>query len=170
MAASSGDRSASSSAAAASVCPGWQYPHWTTLPLYHASRTASMTGPDAPSTVVTAFPTAPPASVWHDLVLRPSINTVHAAQYPIPQPYFVPRSPSASRSTHNSGLVAKRSSTSTSAPFTFSFTRPSWASERATGTHPPAARTGHDYARLITSAVRGHHRIPVLPLCLLCQA
>jgi hypothetical protein len=51
-----------------------------------------------------------PAGVWHDLVLRPSISTVHAAQYPIPQPYFGPRSPSTSRSTHNSGLVAKRSS------------------------------------------------------------
>src|ERR1039457_6461782 len=164
MAASSGDRSASSSADAASVCPGWQYPHWTTLPRYHASRTASTTGPEAPSTVVTAFPVARPANVWHDLVLRPSISTVHAAQYPIPQPYFVPCSPSTSRSTHNSGLAAKRSSTSTSAPFTFSFTRTSWASQRATGNTSAAARTGHGQARLITSRVRGHHRIPVIRL------
>src|ERR1700724_359516 len=97
MAASSGDRFSARSAAAARLWPGWQYPHWTTLPRCHASRTASMTGPEAPSTVVTALPTAVPAGVWHDLVLRPS------------------------RSTHTSGLPAKRSSTSTSAPFTFSF-------------------------------------------------
>jgi hypothetical protein len=35
---------------------------------------------DAPSTVVTAVPTARAAGVWHDLVFRPSISTVHAAQ------------------------------------------------------------------------------------------
>jgi hypothetical protein len=104
--ASSGDRSVSSSAVAASVCPPWQYPHCTTLPRCHASRTASTTGPDAPSTVVTVFPAARPAGVWHDFVLRPSTRTVHAAQYPIPQPYFVPCMPSTSRSTHNSGLFA----------------------------------------------------------------
>jgi hypothetical protein len=35
---------------------------------------------DAPSTVVTAVPTARSAGVWHDLVFRPSISMVHAAQ------------------------------------------------------------------------------------------
>jgi hypothetical protein len=35
---------------------------------------------DAPSTVVTAVPAARSAGVWHDLVFRPSISTVHAAQ------------------------------------------------------------------------------------------
>src|SRR5579863_7678141 len=85
-----------------------------------------MTGPEAPSTVMTALPAAVAAGVWHDLVLRPSISTVHAAHCPIPQPYFGPCSSSTSRSTHSSGLPAKRSSTSTSAPFTFSFTTTSW--------------------------------------------
>jgi len=39
------------------------------------------------------------------LVFRPSISTVHAAQEPIPQPYFVPRRPGTSRSIHDSGLL-----------------------------------------------------------------
>src|ERR1700704_1534250 len=131
MAASSGDWFSARSAAAARVWPGWQYPHWTTLPQCHASRIASMTGPEAPSTVVTALPTAVPAGVWHDLVFRPSISTVHAAHCPIPQPYFGPCSSSTSRSTHSSGLPAKRSSTSTSALFTFSFMTTSWIGRRA---------------------------------------
>ena len=75
----------------------------------------------APSTVVTAFPTARSVAVWHDFVLRPSISTVHAAQKPAPQPNFVPCRPSTSRSTHSSGVFACRSSTSTSAPLTTSF-------------------------------------------------
>jgi hypothetical protein len=129
-----------------------------------------MAGPEAPSTVVTAFPAARPAGVWHDLVLRPSISTVQAAQYPIPQPYFVPCSPSTSRSTHNSGLAAKRSSTSTSAPFTLSFTRTSWASGRTAGTHTPPPARGHDHARLVTRKVTGHRRILVTGLGLLGQA
>src|SRR5690242_17379905 len=160
MAASSGDWSPAKSAAAARVWPGWQYPHWTTLPRYHASRTASMTGPEAPSTVVTAFPTAVPAGTWHDLVLRPSISTVHAAHCPIPQPYFGPCSSSTSRSTHNSGLPAKRPSTSTSAPFTFSFTTTSWGRGGRRDVSPPPG-TGHDDARLVISKVSGHRRIPV---------
>lgn len=57
--------------------------------------------------MVTAVPAARSAGVWHDLVFRPSISTVHAAQWPIPQPYFVPRRPSTSRSTYNRGLFAK---------------------------------------------------------------
>src|SRR5579862_1766017 len=161
MAASSGDRSSARSAAAARVWPGWQYPHCTTLPRYHASRTASTTGPEAPSTVVTALPTARPAGVWHDLVLRPSISTVHAAHWPIPQPYFVPRSSSTSRSTHSSGLSAKRSSTSASVPFTFSFTGTSRAGGGRRG--PIPAGTAHDTARLPASQVIRHHRIPVMP-------
>src|SRR5450756_68400 len=129
-----------------------------------------MTGPEAPSTVVIALPAARPAGVWHDLALRPSISTVHAAQYPIPQPYFVPCSPSTSRSTHNSGLAAKRSSTSASAPFTFSFTRTSWAWGAGDGDTSSADRTANDHARLLASKVRGHHRIPVIHRDLLSQA
>src|SRR6185369_9098387 len=114
----------------------------TTLPRCHASRTASTTGPDTPSTVVITLPTAVSAGVWHDFVLRPSISTVHAAQNPIPQPYLVPVNPSTSRNTHNSGLAAKRSSTSTSAPFTFSFTTISWARGREDVPRWSAPETG----------------------------
>src|SRR5580704_12949304 len=98
--ASSGEGFDSSSDTAASVCPGWQYPHCTTLPSYQAFRTASTTGPDAPSTVVTVLPTARSVAVWHDFVFLPSIRTVHAAQNPAPQPNFVPRIPTTSLSTH----------------------------------------------------------------------
>src|SRR5260370_37356339 len=113
-----------------------------------------MTGPEAPSTVVIAFPTVRPAGFWHDLVLRPAISTVHAAQYPIPQPYFVPCRPSTSRSTHKSGLAAKRSSTSTSAPLTFSFTRISRPSELGAGSKP--GPHGHHPVRLTTSTLISH--------------
>ena len=75
---------------AARVWPGWQYPHCTTLPRYHACRTASATGPATPSTVVMVLPTARPAGVWQDFTLFPSISTVQAAQNPAPHPNLVP--------------------------------------------------------------------------------
>jgi hypothetical protein len=106
MAASSGAGWDSSSAMAASVWPGWQYPHWITFPRCQALRTALATGPDAPSTVVTDLPTARSVAVWQAFVPRPSTSTVQAAQKPAPQPNLVPVSSSTSRRTQSSGSFA----------------------------------------------------------------
>src|SRR5438105_13122397 len=70
-----------------------------------------------PSMVVTARePTAPTGS-RQDRAASPSTSTVQAPHWAMPQPYFVPVKPSASRSTQSSG-VAGSTSTSSRLPFT----------------------------------------------------
>src|SRR5262245_28589945 len=51
-----------------------------------------------------ACPTAPATGVWQERVATPSRWTVHAPQNPRPQPNFVPRMSSVSRSTQSSGV------------------------------------------------------------------
>src|SRR5262249_46404200 len=48
---------------------------------------------------------------WQERVASPFTCTVHAPHDATPQPYFVPVSPSASRSTHSSGVSAGASAT-----------------------------------------------------------
>src|SRR5262249_37700406 len=47
--------------------------------------------------------------IEHDRVATPSMWTVHAPHSAMPQPYFVPVRPSASRSTHRSGVSGSTS-------------------------------------------------------------
>jgi len=45
-----------------------------------------------------------PTGVMHERIAAPPMSTVQAPQTPRPQPYFVPRSWSVSRSAHSSGI------------------------------------------------------------------
>src|SRR2546428_2654614 len=59
--------------------------------------------------VVIFLPTARVACRKQDLTATPSISTVQAPHWPLPQPYFVPVRPIESRSTHNSGVSGSAS-------------------------------------------------------------
>src|SRR5207244_12053161 len=59
--------------------------------------------------VVIFLPTARVACRKQDLTETPSISTVQAPHWPMPQPYFVPVRPIESRSTHNSGVSGSAS-------------------------------------------------------------
>src|SRR5207244_6535497 len=59
--------------------------------------------------VVIFLPTARVACRKQDLTETPSISTVQAPHWPIPQPYFVPVRPIESRSTHNNGVSGSAS-------------------------------------------------------------
>src|SRR5690242_14743494 len=54
--------------------------------------------------VVTRFPASPFIGVEQLRTASPFTWTVHAPHNPIPQPYFVPVSPSSSRRNHNNGI------------------------------------------------------------------
>src|SRR6185436_19447225 len=71
------------------------------------------------SIVVTFLAPTAETGVIHERVACPSIWTVQAPHWAMPQPNLVPFRPSASRSTHKSGI---RSGTSTASvlPLTFS--------------------------------------------------
>src|SRR2546426_574364 len=99
----------SSSAAAASTCPDWQYPHCGTSNSFHASCTGCVPSADSPSIVVMGVPTARPTGSEHDRTASPLTSTVQAPHWPIPQPYFVPVNPIESRRTHSSGVSGSTS-------------------------------------------------------------
>src|SRR3954452_20146931 len=44
------------------------------------------------------------SGTWQERVATPSMCTVQAPHWAMPQPYFVPVRPKVSRSTHNSGV------------------------------------------------------------------
>src|SRR5579863_2569246 len=67
--------------------------------------------------VVTCFAPSVPIRTWHDRVGTPSICTVQAPHWAIPQPYLVPVSPIVSRNTQSSG-VSGSTSTSYDLPLT----------------------------------------------------
>src|ERR1700676_4501055 len=54
--------------------------------------------------VVTRFVPTETAGIKHERTATPSRCTVQAPHSPMPQPYLVPVSPKASRSTHKSGV------------------------------------------------------------------
>ena len=66
--------------------------------------------------VIFAAPIADTGS-WQDRTGLPSASTVQAPHWATPQPYFVPVSPSSSRSTHSRG-VSGGELTFTGRPFT----------------------------------------------------
>jgi hypothetical protein len=87
---------ASTSAAAETICPGVQKPHWSA-----SARTKAPTSgcSRSPSIVVTSRPSTVCASVMHESIGTPSTWTVHAPQCPSKHAIFVPVSPRSSRRT-----------------------------------------------------------------------
>src|SRR5258708_27683947 len=102
------------------ICPDWQYPHCGTSSSIHAFCSGCERLLDSPSMVVTCFPSARDTGATHERIAFPSKCTVQAPQSAIPQPNFVPVSPSESRRTHSSGVDGS-TSTWTGFPFTKKF-------------------------------------------------
>src|SRR6266700_103677 len=98
-----------SSATAAMICPDWQYPHCGTSSSIQASWTGCVPSADSPSMVVTALPATADAGMLHERVAWPSIRTVQAPHWAMPQPYLVPVSFKESRSTHSNGVSGSTS-------------------------------------------------------------
>src|SRR5205809_5738258 len=124
MSASLGWGRAASSAAAAMIWPGWQYPHCTTSSSIQARCTASRPWAERPSIVLTACPWTLAAGVTHERTAWPSTWTVHAPHCAIPQPNLVPVRPRMSRSTQSRGM-SSGAAASYSLPLTLSFMDPS---------------------------------------------
>src|SRR5207253_11252850 len=76
---------------------------------FQASWTGCDPSVDSPSMVVIFLPMARLACKKQERTARPSISTVQAPHWPMPQPYFVPVRPIESRSTHNSGVSGSAS-------------------------------------------------------------
>jgi len=94
------------SPAACMIWPLWQYPHWgdgQAAPRRDHAL-ADRRGPDALDGRESSLPSAAEIGVTHERVGRPSRCTVHAPHSAMPQPNFVPVSPSSSRSVHSSAV------------------------------------------------------------------
>src|SRR3989442_6457572 len=109
MSASVGLLFLASSAAAAMICPGWQYPHSGTSPARHAIWSGCCALGESPSIVVTSFPAAWLTGCTHERTALPFTCTVHAPHCAIPHPYLVPVSPIVSRITHSRGVSGSTS-------------------------------------------------------------
>src|SRR5213592_452817 len=109
MSASVGLLFLASSAAAAMICPGWQYPHSGTSPSRHAIWSGCCALGESPSIVVTSFPAAWLTGCTHERTALPFTCTVHAPHCAIPHPYLVPVSPIVSLITHSRGVSGSRS-------------------------------------------------------------
>src|SRR5215470_9453508 len=120
MSASVGCGLAAMSAAADMICPGWQYPHWTTSTSAQARWTGCFPSDERPSMVTIFLPATLAAVTEHERTALPSTWTVQAPHSDSPQPYFVPTRPMMSRSTQRSG-ISSGASTERSLPFTLSF-------------------------------------------------
>src|SRR5215467_8071552 len=96
-------------AAAAMICPGWQYPHSGTSPSRHAIWRGCCALGESLSIVVRSFPAAWPTGWEHERTAFPFKCTVHDPHSPIPHPYFVPVSPIVSRITHSRGVSGSTS-------------------------------------------------------------
>src|ERR1700691_3282722 len=99
-----GDAVLPSKAAAAIICPVWQYPHCATSSAIHACCSTCKPFAESPSMVVIFLPATCETGVEQERVALPSTCTVHAPHNPAPQPYFVPVSSSVSRNTQSSGV------------------------------------------------------------------
>src|SRR5262249_61403735 len=72
----------------------------------HACSAAWRAVPFArPSIVLTRLPTTAATGVMQERVALPSTCTVHAPHCAMPQPYFVPVSPTCSRRAHSNGVL-----------------------------------------------------------------
>src|SRR5262249_32656639 len=94
-----------SSTAADIICPGWQYPHCATCSSIQAFWTGWLLPEERPSIVVPFFPATRASDVTHERTAFPSTTTVHAPQWAIPHPNFVPVRPSESLRTQRSGVL-----------------------------------------------------------------
>src|SRR5438876_11472686 len=94
------------SADAAMICPLWQYPHCGTSSAIHAFCNACNPFAPRPSMVVMFLPAACETGMVHERVSAPLIWTLHAPQYPAPQPNLVPVSSRVSRRTQSRGVSA----------------------------------------------------------------
>src|SRR3954453_20813579 len=113
-----GSGSASTSAAADTICPGVQKPHWSAS----ARTKASTSGwSRRPSIVVTSRSPTVWTSVMHESTGTPSSCTVQAPQWPSAQAIFVPVSPSSSRRV-SASVVPTGTSTRWAPPLTRSST------------------------------------------------
>src|ERR1041384_3346860 len=109
MSASVGLLFLASSAAAAMICPGWQYPHSGTSPSRHAICNGCCALGERPSIVFTSFPAAWLTGCEQERTALPFTCTVHAPHSPIPHPYLVPVSPIVSRITQSRGVSGSTS-------------------------------------------------------------
>ena len=117
MSSSLGSGLCARSAAADMICPGWQYPHWTTSSWVQACWTGWPPSGERPSMVVIfRSPTAETGST-QERTASPSRWTVQAPHCAIPHPNFVPVSPRTSRKTQRRGM-SPGASTSRGVPFT----------------------------------------------------
>ena len=98
-----------SKALTAMIIPDWQYPHCGTWSLIQAACTAVNAGAPMPSIVVICAFAAALTGRMQLRVGLPFRCTVQAPQAPIPQPNFVPLSPSSSRMTHSKGASGSTS-------------------------------------------------------------
>src|SRR3954462_13855681 len=82
-----------SNAAAAMICPDWQYPHCGTSSWTQAFWIGWLLSGDRPSMVVIFLPAAADTGNEQERVGVPSMCTVQAPHWAMPQPYLVPVSP-----------------------------------------------------------------------------
>src|ERR1700730_5483375 len=110
-----------SSAAAAMIWPDWQYPHCGTSSASHAFCTGWSPAADKPSmvTILSVGSTAL-TGIEQERCTSPLMCTEHAPHCAIPQPYFVPVSPTCSRRTQSKG-ISSSTFTSMTSPLTLSF-------------------------------------------------
>src|ERR671930_155510 len=109
-----GSGSASARAAADTIWPGVQKPHWSASARTNASASG---GSGSPSIVVTSRSPTVCTNVMHESTGTPSSWTVQLPQWPSPQAIFVPVSPSGPRSV-SARVWPTGASTSYLAPFT----------------------------------------------------
>src|SRR5215831_2011830 len=111
-----------SSAATAMIMPLWQYPHCgTSLSTQACCTLCSLPLAASPSIVVICLPAASLTAREQDRTALPSMWTVQAPHWAMPQPYLVPVRPMLSRMTHSSG-VSGSTSTSCDVPLMVSLT------------------------------------------------
>src|SRR6266481_2611754 len=99
-----------SSTATAMIIPLWQYPHCgTSLSIQACCTLCNVPLAASPSIVVILLAPTALTGIEQDLVATPSMWTVQAPHWAMPQPYLVPVRPSVSRNTHSSGVSGSTS-------------------------------------------------------------
>src|SRR5258705_2405209 len=110
MSASVGFGSSLRSAVTAMIIPDWQYPHCGTSFSSQAFCTLLSTPFCAmPSMVVIFLPSTALTGIAHERTAVPSMCTVQAPHWAMPQPYLVPVRPICSLSTQSSGVLGSTS-------------------------------------------------------------
>src|SRR5574343_125447 len=160
-----------SRALTAMIMPLWQKPHWGTSSLAQAFCTGWLPFLDRPSMVtIFSLPVSEASGRTQLRVATPSMCTVQAPHWAMPQPYLVPVMLSCSRSTHSSGVSAS-ASTSRTLPLTLSFAMRVSSGEwiaRVRQCHPGSNRFIEDFVWSCLGSpacVRTGGSGPVAPAC-----